>query len=109
MVYDETLAQRLRQVVGFQAGVREKKMFGGLTFLVQGNMCCGVLNQDLVVRVRPDGHGEGMAQPHVRPMDFTGRKIKGMVYVEPMGYESDEALEAWVQRGLKFALSLPAK
>ncbi len=109
MAYNEALAQSVRLVLADQAGVTEKKMFGGLTFLLFGNMVCGVVNDDLVVRVGPDRHEEALAEPFARAMDFTGRAIKGMVYVDPEGYRSAEDLGKWVQQGLEFALSLPPK
>ena len=109
MAYDEGLAQRVRSVLADQPWVSEKRMFGGLTFMLGGNMCCGVMKQELMVRVGPDRYDEALSQPHARPMDFTGRAIKGMVYVAPEGLRSPEALEGWVRRGLEFARSLPAK
>ncbi len=109
MPYSETLAQRISTVLADQAGMVEKKMFGGVAFMVNGNMCCGVVKDDLMVRVGPDRHEEAMAQPYARPMDFTQRPIKGMVYVEPEGVAADAALAEWVQRGLEYALSLPPK
>lgn len=109
MAYEEKLAQRIRGLVASQPGVTEKKMFGGLSFMIGGNMFCGVLKEDLVVRMGPNGYEEALAEPHARPMDFTGRRLKSMVYVGPEGYRSDEALEEWIKRGLGFALSLPPK
>ena len=109
MPYSETLAQRIRAVQTDQAGAVEKKMSGGVTFMVNGNMCCGVTKDDLMVRVGLDRHEEALARPHTRKMDFTRRPVKGKVYVEPEGVVTDAALEKWVQRGLEFALSLPSK
>ena len=109
MPYSETLAQRIRTVLADQPGTWERKMFGGVTFMVNGNMCCGVIKDDLMVRVGPDRHEEALALPHARPMDFTHRPMNGMVYVDPVGVVADAALVEWVQRGLEFALSLPSK
>ncbi len=117
MPYDEQLAGRVRNALRRHDGLRpeapegvtEKKMFGGLSFMLRGNMCCGVTGEDLVVRVGPDQHEQLLAKPHARPMDFTGRAMKGFVFVGPGGYRNDEALARWVQRGVEFALSLPAK
>ena len=109
MAYDEGLAQRIRDVLGERPGLVEKKMFGGIGFMVRGNMACGVHKDALIVRVGPEGYEEALAKPHTKPFDITGRPMKGWVMVTPDGYESDEALEDWVQRGLDFALSLPAK
>ena len=109
MAYDDKLAVRLCAALGCQKGLTEKKMFGGLSFMLGGNMCCGVLKDDLVVRVGPGGFQEALAEPHVRPMDFTGRPIRGMVYVGPGGYRSDDDLAVWLKRGVDFARSLPPK
>ena len=84
-------------------------MFGGLAFMVNGHMCCGLVGEDLVVRVGPGGHDEALAQPHARPMDFTGRQMKGFVYVGALGYRTKAGLRTWIKRGLRFVLSLPPK
>ncbi len=109
MAYDETLAARVRTAIAMTPGLSEKKMFGGLCFLVFGNMCCGVVGDELMVRVGPDNYEEALAQPHAREMDFTGRPLKGMVYVGVAGLKSDESLAQWVEKGLAFASSLPHK
>jgi TfoX/Sxy family transcriptional regulator of competence genes len=109
MAYHEDLAQRIREVLGEQPGLVKKKMFGGIGFMVHGNMACGVYKDALIVRVGPEKHEEAMARPHTKPFDITGRPMKGWVMVTADGYESDEALKDWVQQGLDFALSLPAK
>ena len=109
MAYNEALAERIRIILTSRDGIREKKMFGGLTFLLDGNMICGVANDDLVVRVGPARYDELLAKPHARLMDFTGRSIKGMVYVGLGGYEADDSLSDWVGHGVEFASSLPAK
>ena len=109
MAYDEGLAQRIREVLGEQPGLVEKKMFGGIGFMVHGNMACGVHKDAFIVRVGPEKHEEALARPHTKPFDITGRAMKGWIMVTSDGYESDEALEDWVQQGLDFALSLPAK
>jgi hypothetical protein len=84
-------------------------MFGGLSFMLGGNMCCGIIKDDLVARVDPHSYEKAVAKPHVRPMDFTGRPLKGMVYVGPEGYRTDEGLKYWLDQALSFALSLPPK
>jgi TfoX/Sxy family transcriptional regulator of competence genes len=84
-------------------------MFGGLAFMVRGNMCCGVVGEELMVRVGADGHADALAAPHARPMDFTGRPMKGMVYVAREGVAADADLRGWVERGAAHARSLPAK
>jgi hypothetical protein len=90
MAYDEALAERIRGVLGVRHDVREQKMFGGIAFMVRDRMAVGVINDDLMVKVGPDAHDEAMAQPHVRPMDFTGRPMRGMVYVAPAGVVEQE-------------------
>ena len=109
MAYNEELALRIRVALGGNDGVVEKKMFGGIAFMLGGNMCCGVTGDDLMVRVGPDGLDDALVQPHARPMDFTGRPMKGFVYVGSAGTEKDDSLKQWVQRGVAFARTLPAK
>jgi hypothetical protein len=109
MAYNMVLAERIRKVLNGQSGVVEKKMFGGLTFMVQGNMACGVAPQGLMVRVGPERFTEALLEPHSREMDFTGRPMKGMVFVDEVGYTADSDLEKWVGLGVDYALSLPAK
>ena len=109
MAYDEGLAQRIREVLGERPGLVEKKMFGGIGFMLQGNMACGVLKDELIVRVGPERYKEALTKPHTRPFDFTGRPMKGWVMVTSDGYESDDDLKGWVQQGVDFVLSLPAK
>jgi len=109
MSYDEKLAQRIRKMLAARNDVAEKKMFGGLAFLLHGHMFCGIINEDLMVRVGPEQYQAALKQPHARPMDFTGRPLRGYVYVAPGGYKSMPALEHWVQRGMAFVATLPAK
>lgn len=109
MAYDEGLAQRIREVLDETAGATEKKMFGGLCFLIGGNMTCGVVGDELMVRVGPEAYEDALAQPHAREMDFTGRPMKGMVYVAADALDDDDVLAGWVERGAAFAGSLPAK
>ena len=107
MAYDETLAKRLRYALRGAGAVSEKKMFGGLAFMLSGNMCCGVINDLLMARVGPAAYDDALARLHARPMDFTGRPMKGYVYVEPGGLRSDEELRAWVGRCVDFVSTLP--
>ncbi len=109
MAYCEERADRIRTALQGVEGITERKMFGGLSFMLGGNMCCGLASRDLVVRIGPDGYEEALEQPHARAMDFTGRPLRGMVYVVPAGYETDEALKEWTSRGVEYARSLPAK
>ena len=109
MAYDEGLAHRIREELVELAGLDEKKMFGGVGYMLRGNMACGVNKDDLIVRVGPARYEEALAQPHTRVFDMTGRPMKGWIVVTPDGYESDDDLKDWVQQGVDFALSLPAK
>ncbi|PZC45875.1 MAG: TfoX N-terminal domain-containing protein [Chloroflexi bacterium] len=109
MAYDETLAMRVRSILHTPLNVVEKKMFGGLTFMVQGNMCCGIVKEELMLRVGADAHDEVLAQPHTRPMDFTGKRMAGFIFIGKEGIESEADLASWVQRGLDFVATLPAK
>ena len=109
MAYDEGLAHRIREVLADQSGLTEKKMFGGLAFMVQGNMACGISGDNMMVRISPDEMDSAVAQAHVRPFDMTGRPMKGWILVAPDGLEADEDLSVWVRRGVDFALTLPSK
>lgn len=94
MSYDEGLAERLREVLADASDVTEKKMFGGLCLLVSGNMCRGIVDETLMARVGPDRYAEYLELPHARGMDFTGKPLKGMIYVDPEGIAEDEDLQA---------------
>jgi TfoX/Sxy family transcriptional regulator of competence genes len=107
VAYNEALADRVRTILQPVPNVDEKKMFGGVTFMVSGQMCCGVLKDDLVVKTGPDGFDALVAQPHVRPFDFSGRPMVGMVYVASPGVATDAHLRAWIQRGLDFVNEHP--
>ena len=109
MAYDEGLAQRIREVLEDRDDVSERKMFGGLCFLVGGNMCAGVVGDELMLRVGPEAYAECLALEHAREMDFTGRPMRGMLYVGVEGIEDDADLAAWVGRGVAFAGALPPK
>lgn len=109
MTYKEELAVRVRQVVGDGPGLTERKMFGGIAFMLNGNMFCGITRDDLMVRVGPDLFEEALARPGARPMDFTGRPMKGMLFVGAEGYGTDEQLRAWVEQTLEYVRSLLAK
>ena len=109
MAYDEGLAQRMRECLEDEPAVVEKKMFGGLCFMIRGHMAAGIVGDELMVRVGPDAYEKCLALPHAREMDFTGRSMKGMVYVRPAGFRTKASLERWVGRGLSFVKCLPAK
>ena len=109
MAYDEGIAQRLREYFSADPDIIEKKMFGGVAFMLSGNMCCGVNGDQLMARVGPEQYQSALSLPHAREMDFTGRALKGFVYVDPKGFESDRDLGKWLELCVGFAGSLPAK
>lgn len=109
MGYDAATAERVRGLLSGRADVVEKKMVGGLSFVAGGQMCCGVTGTALMVRVGADDRERALAEPHVRPMRLGGRVLSGFVCVDPAGFAADEALAWWVQRGLDFVASLPAR
>jgi len=109
MAFDTELAERIRRQLQGMPGITEQKMFGGIGFMLRGNMCCGVMKDSLVVRVGPEAHDEAVAQPHAEPMSMGGRVSRGFVVVAPPAIVSDEALAAWIEKGVVFAGSLPAK
>ncbi len=109
MAYDRGLAQRIRELLAEEESFGEKKMFGGVCFLLHGNMACGIINDDLIVRVgRPD-YESSLALPHTRRFDITDRAMKGWVTVAAEGYEADDDLSGWVRKVTIFALTLPPK
>ncbi len=109
MAYDEALAQRIRAALPNVPGLTETKMFGGIGFLVHGNMACGVNGENLIVRIRPDATDAALAEPAVRVFDMTGRPMKGWIVVEPAGVQSADNLKHWIAQGIAFAQSLPPK
>lgn len=109
MAYSEALADRIRQAFGRTRGLVEKKMFGGVGFLLQGNMCVGVWKSSLIVRLDPAEAEALLQQPNVRVFDITGRPMKGWLLVEADGLETDEELTQWLERAKQFVRSLPAK
>jgi TfoX/Sxy family transcriptional regulator of competence genes len=109
MAYDESLAGRVRALLADQIELSERKMFGGLAFMARGNMCCGIVGEELMVRVGPEQYAAALAQPHAPEMDFTGRPMRGMVMVAANGLASDESLEQWIRQGIMFVSSLPSK
>jgi TfoX/Sxy family transcriptional regulator of competence genes len=109
MSYDPKVAERIRRLLSGRDDVVEKKMVGGLSFLVNGNMCCGVTGMALMVRVGAEGRERALDEPHVRLMQLGGRALSGFVCVDPAGFAADDALARWVQRGLDLVSGLPAK
>ncbi|MCB1326654.1 MAG: TfoX/Sxy family protein [Spirochaetales bacterium] len=109
MAIDETLAERVREILVRKRGTEEKRMFGGLAFMVDGHMCVGIIQDELMVRVGPDAYDSAIKLKHARPMDFTGKPMKGMLYVAPAGLKTKAALGKWIDRGLAFVKTLPPK
>ena len=103
MAYDEQLANRIRQAFGARHDITERKMFGGLAFLCLGRMCCGIVGSDLMVRIADDEFDAVMRNRYVRPMDFTGKPLKGFVYVSAPGFRTRAALRGWLSRGERVA------
>ena len=108
MAYDPVLAGRIGRLLSAQPGVKERAMFGGVCFMVRGHMCCGVAGKQLMVRVGPEAYAAALRLPHARPMDFTGKPLKGFIFVQPAGTKG-AGLKRWVDRGVGFVSSLPPK
>src|SRR5437660_9689278 len=109
MAFSEHLAERIRQGLARRKNVEEKKMFGGVGFLLNGNLLVGVWKDSLCVRLGPEQAAEALPEPHVKAFDITGRPMKGWVLVEPEGVTGDDQLAGWIQRAVKFVGALPAK
>ncbi|MBZ0133780.1 MAG: TfoX/Sxy family protein [Rhodocyclaceae bacterium] len=109
MAYDEGLAERLRDSMPAHSGITEKKMFGGLCFLSRGLMFAGIVGDALMARIGPQAYADALRRPHVREMDFTGKPMKGYVFIDPPGFEEDRDLARWVDACLQFVKTLPAK
>jgi TfoX/Sxy family transcriptional regulator of competence genes len=109
MAFNEQLATRIRAVLSDRTETSERRMFGGLAFMVRGHMACGIVGNDLMVRVGADGFDAALKKPRVRPMDFTGRPSRGMVYVAPEALRTKAALAAWVDTGIGYVSTLPPK
>ena len=109
MAYDEKLAGRVRKLLAKRKAIAEKKMFGGVAFLLNGNVCCGVHADEMIVRLNPEETDQVLAKPHTRIFDMTGRPMKGWILVKSAGVASEDALAKWVSMGVSYAASLPAK
>ena len=109
MAYNEQLASRVRQILKRKRNLEEKKMFGGLTFMLNGHMCCGVDKNNLMVRVVHDRYEGLLKKPHARVMDLTGRPLKGFIFVGSDGYRTDSALKFWIDQAVQFTRSQPPK
>jgi len=109
MAYSEKIAQKIRKKLGSMPGFAERKMFGGVCFLLHGHMACGILNNDVIVRVGKEAYESALALPHTRKFDMTGKAMTGWVMVAPEGHGSDQELDAWLQKGVDFTVVLPPK
>ena len=109
MAFDTKLADRIRAALGNRKGLTEKKMFGGIGFMLGGNMACGVHGEQMIVRLDPKKTDDALARPHTRRFDLTGRPMKGWILVDPAGVEKDADLSKWVSVGATYAESLPPK
>lgn len=109
MAYDEGLAERIREILHDRLGVVEKKMFGGIAFMLRGHMAVGIVKDDLLVRVGPEAHDALLNRPHARLMDFSGRPMRGFLFVGSKGLDADRVLARWVGHGVAYAESLPEK
>jgi TfoX/Sxy family transcriptional regulator of competence genes len=109
MAYSQALTERVRRAIGKRRDVVEKKMFGGVGFLMRGNMLVGIWQQSLIVRLGPDQADAALKREHVGEFDVTGRPMKGWIMVEPDGLDSDAELAAWIERATEFVETLPGK
>ena len=109
MAYSENLAERIRQNLALERNVEEKKMFGGIGFLLNGNMCVGIWKNSLIARIGPEQYPDALQEPFVGEFDITGRSMKGWVLVAPEGIDDDTPLRVWIERALEFVRTLPAK
>lgn len=109
MAYDKRAAERLRNVFSDYQGVVEKKMFGGIAYMYLDHMCVGIVDDMLMVRVGPENYERALSEQYVKPMDFTGKPMKGYVYVEPPGFKTEKNLKKWVNLGTRFVKTLPPK
>ena len=109
MAYDEALADRLRALLAGRTAVREQKMFGGLCFMVRGNMACGLIGDEIIVRVGKENLDDALSQPHARPFDMTGRRMRSFVNVAAEGIATDDGLATWAGKGVAYAEGLPPK
>jgi TfoX/Sxy family transcriptional regulator of competence genes len=109
MAYDEKLAEQVRAILATKPGFSEKKMFGGMCFLLAGNMCCGIIGEKLMIRSNLEDYEALLKQKHVEPMTYTGRTLRGMVWIQPEGLKRFDAVAAWVEKSVRFVRALPRK
>ena len=109
MTFSERTASHIRRVMKNTPGLSERPLYSGVAFMVQGNMCCGVIDDHLVVRISPDAYDATLREPHTRPMDFTGRPLPGFVYVDRAGFANHASLKQWIDRSVSFVRTLPPR
>ena len=109
MAYSDTLAERVRHLLSADRPVSERQMFGGLALMVRGHMCCGIQGERLMARVGPELYDEALKWPHARPMDFTGKPIRGFLYVQPPGLKTAAQLRRWISASVAYVRSVPPK
>ena len=109
MTFSERTVHQIRRAIGNTPGLSERPLYSGVAFMLRGNMCCGMIDDNLVVRVGPDTYDDALREPHTRPMDFTGRPLPGFVYVDRAGFANSALLEQWIDRGMRFVRTLPPK
>lgn len=109
MAFSETLASRIRDVIVSERDITEKKMFGGIAFMLNGHMFAGIVGDDLMLRIGKDGYDDALKRAHVRPMDFTGRPMQGFIYVGPAGIKTRGALKSWIDKAAAYARACPPK
>ena len=109
MAYDERFAERVRRALAPRRDAVERKMFGGVAFMVAGHMCCGIVGERLMIRLSPEDAAEYLGTPNVSAMDFTGKPLRGFLYIEPAGTSSSTSLRTWIARAVHFAESGPHK
>ncbi len=109
MVLKEELAEQIRTILVKEPGFEEKRMFGGIGFLLHGNMVCGIHKEFLIARIGPEQYSQALTQPHVKEFDMSGHPMAGWVMVAPEGYAQKASLQEWVGKGVKYVSGLPAK
>jgi hypothetical protein len=109
MAYSDELAGRVRRALSRRKGFSERKMFGGICYMLSGNMCCGVLGDEVIIRLGPERAEETLKKKHTRVFDMTGRAMKGFVVVTAEGIRTDDALKRWIKEAADYAASLPPK
>ena len=109
MAFDENLQLKIDKAIARKRGISSKRMFGGLCYLCNGNMFCGIVGEKLMARVGPDAYDAALKEPFVSEMDFTGKPMKGMIYIHPKGIADEKSIKKWIEASLAFVKTLPKK